>query len=540
MTKSLPNLIKTLFNPHILLVCLGMLLCLTGCQNDSEKELKDSMQNRILRINNQGDISSLNPHTGIDLQCRIFQKALFEGLTRINPEGVSELAGAECVEISPCQTIYTFTLRPMLWSNGEKVTAFHFEESWRRALSPKSDCLRSDLFYPIKNAKKVKKGQLPLSELGFYAADSQTFVVELEHPTPYFLNLISSPLFSALYDESSFPEHINGPFKIAAFESQRMLVLEKNPLYWDAPSINLDRIEVSLVSDPNTALLMYEKGELDWIGHPFTLLPHDAIDRFAKSHEFSSKPISAVYWLCLNTQSFPLNSAKLRRALSVALNRQDLAQHVMPGEIPSKSAIPITLSLHGVDEIYRDSDFKEANRLFQEALVELNLKKEEFPALKFSHSDVPGQKKLAEAIQQQWEQTLGIKVELTGHEWNVFFSNLGERQYQIGGCNWFSAFHDPICTLEFFKDRTHRYNAPQWESAEYQNLLELADKEIDPERRRQHLKDAEAILFQEMPIIPLCTINTKYLKTPSVKGLFISDLGHADFKWAEMVPKEVR
>ncbi len=127
-----------------------------------------------------------------------FSKALFEGLTRINPEGVSELAGAEHVEISPCQTIYTFTLRPMLWSNGEKVTAFHFEESWKRALSPKSDCLRSDLFYPIKNAKKVKKGELPLSELGIHALDSQTFVVELEHPTPYFLNLISTLFFCSL------------------------------------------------------------------------------------------------------------------------------------------------------------------------------------------------------------------------------------------------------------------------------------------------------------------------------------------------------
>ncbi len=126
---------------------------------------------------------------------------------------------------------------------------------------------------------------------------------------------------------------------------------------------------------------MYEKGELDWIGHPFTLLPHDAIDRYARSNEFCSKPISAVYWLCLNTKSFPLNSAKLRRALSVALDRQALAAHVMPGEIPSKSAIPVTLSLHGLDEIYRDSDFKEANRLFQEALVELNLKREEFPPL---------------------------------------------------------------------------------------------------------------------------------------------------------------
>ena len=123
---------------------------MTGCQKQKNGEEKRMSSTQILRINNQGDLSSLHPHTGIDLMCRNFQKALFEGLTRLDPQGVPELAGAESLEISPDKTRYVFTLRPMLWTNGEAVSASHFEKAWKAAIAPDSNCLRADLFYPIR------------------------------------------------------------------------------------------------------------------------------------------------------------------------------------------------------------------------------------------------------------------------------------------------------------------------------------------------------------------------------------------------------
>ena len=518
---------------------VGIACSLFGCQKQQKEEKKRMPPTQILRINNQGDLSSLHPHTGIDLMCRNFQKALFEGLSRLNPEGKPELAGAESLEISPDKTRYVFTLRPMVWTNGEPVTASHFEKAWKAAIAPDSNCLRADLFYAIKNAKKAKSGEVPLEEVGLQAVDERTFVVDLEHPTPYFLDLTSNALFSPLYDDSDNPTVFNGPFRLAKWNHNRLIVLEKNPDYWDAETVRLSAIHASLVNDPNTVILMYEKGEIDWVGHPFTSLPQDAIEKISGSSEFNSKEISGVYWICLNTEKFPLNSPKIRRALSVALNREAIARHVALGETPTKTLVPLSLSPLNQGELYPDADEIKAQKLFDEGLRELNLTRSEFPVLNYSYSDIPGQKKLAEAIQQRWEQTLGIQVELSPSEWNVFFSSLGNRQYQIGGCIWFCIFNDPIYTLEFFKDKAHRYNAPQWENKHFQRLLELADSEPDPEIRKEHLKQAELLILDEMPIIPLYMVHSKYLKSPKVQGLIVNELGQADFKWAyveEMVP----
>lgn len=508
---------------------------ISACQQPTKLESHKKMSTQveqILNLNNHGSISSLHPHTGIDLQCRIFQKALFEGLTRISSQGEPELAAAQKIEVSDCRTKYTFVIRPSKWTNGESVTAYNFEKAWKLALSPDSNCLRSDLFYPIKNAEKAKKGEVSLDRVGILAKDAQTLIVELEHPTPYFLDLVANPIFSPLYDRSEMPSQFNGPFKLAYLELGNRMVLTKNNLYWDALQVQLEKINVSFVPDANTALILYEKGAIDWVGHPFTSLPLDAIEVLESHPDFHAYPISAVYWICLNTKRFPLNSTKIRQALSIALNRQELSRHVLLGETPSKSMLPANFALNNDEELYQDQAIDKAKELFHQGLAELHLSIEEFPALIYSHSDIPGQKKLAEAIQRCWSDTFGIQVLLQNSEWNVFFAKLGERDFQIGGCIWFSVYSDPSYNLEFFKHKNHRYNSPQWENSHYQKLLELADQEVDPSIRNEHLKQAEKLILDEMPIIPLYVFNTKYLKSQKIQGIYVSGLGQVDFKYA--------
>lgn len=518
------------------------LACVFGC-NKKENEIKtippqpgSGTQPQIIRVCNPGNLASLHPHTGIDLHCRIFQKALFEGLTRLAADGKPVLAGAQNVALSPSQTIYTFTLRPMQWTNGTPVTAFQFEHAWKSAIAPASSCLRSDLFYPIKNANAAKRGEVSLDQVGIHAVDAQILIVELEHPSPYFLDLIANPLFSPLFDESPVPSVFNGPFYVAQHAYDKKIVLRKNYGYWDSLHVALDTIEASFIADSTTALHLYEKGEIDWGGHPFTMLPHDALPRLEKSPDFYSKPLDGVYWLCVNTEQFPLSSPKIRQALSVALDRESLAHHVLLGETPTRSLIPTGIALLADHELYQDHNRKEAKVLFEEGLQELHLTQETFPTLIFSHSDIPGQKKLAEAIQECWQKTFGIDVQLKNAEWNVFFASLGERQFQIGGCIWFSAFHDPIYYLEFFKEKGHRYNAPQWENKHFQQLLKLADDEKNPSIRREHLRQAERLLLADMPVIPLFIYNAKYLKSPRVQGIEVINSGHIDFRWASALP----
>lgn len=513
----------------------------SSCSDNTEISEKNNVVispgSQVLKINIQGDPRALHPHLGVDLNCRSVQKALYEGLTRLAPEEVVELALAQKVDISEDHTVYTFTLRPSVWSNGEKVTAFHFEKAWKSALSPVSGCLRADLFYVIKNAKKAKKRLVSFDQVGIHALDDSTLVVELENPTPYFLDLLSLPIFAPLWDASNDPKVFNGPFIVASWEHEKCLTLERNPQYWDKEHVQLSKIVFSLVHDPNTAFLMYEKNELDWAGSPFTMLPSDVIAPLEQEHLIKSQPVAGVYWFCLNTQLFPLTSAKIRKSLSLAIDRDAISKHVLYGETPTYSLMPLNFRLIDPSEHCLDTDIALAKKYFEEGLKELDLTKEKFPTLQLSHNDVPGQKKLAEAVAVQWKKILGINIELSGAEWNSFFDSLGSRQYQIGGCIWFSTFNDPICTLSFFKDRTHRYNAPQWENSRYKELLELADNSTDVIVRKEYLREAELILLEEAPVIPVFISHHKYISHDYVKGIYIAPTGLVDFKWSSIDAK---
>ncbi|MEZ5314710.1 MAG: peptide ABC transporter substrate-binding protein [Chlamydiales bacterium] len=488
---------------------------------------------QVLHINHQGNYTSAHPHTGVDFGCRNLQKALFEGLTRHNSEGLPELAGAENVEVSPDKTQYIFTLRPMLWTNGKTVTAFDFERSWKEAISPQSNCLRPDLFYPIKNAKRAKIKEVSIDDVGIKAIDDRTLVVDLEHPTPYFLDLTANAVFYPLYDKSEEPTVFNGPFFLKKWNFSQNIILKKNPKYWDAENVKLEEIDISLVSDPNTAILMYEKGEIDWVGHPFTWLPLDTIKKMSESQEFNSQPIAGVYWITLNNDTFPLSSAKIRRALSAAIDRNLIAEHVALGEIVTNTPIPTYLSLVNPNETYLgDFNVEYAKQLFEEGLNELNLSRKDFPTLLYRYSEVPGQKKLVEAIQEQWEKVLGIQVELIPSEWNVFLASLIDGEYEVGGYITFNMVNDPMYILEFFEHKESTYNMPNWENSHYQKLLALARAETNPEIRNQHLKEAEKMLIEENVVIPLYMVYAKYLKSSKIRNLTVNNLGQTDLKSA--------
>src|SRR5579872_2055160 len=167
---------------------LLFLSLLAACREEENPGALNSISMNL----QEGEPPSLNPYVGVDLRSRCLYLALFEPLMRKNGDGNLEYASAEKVEIDPTQTIYTFHLRHNHWSNGELVTSHHFAKAWAYALTPGNCCIRADLFYPIKNAEKVKKGQLPGSELKIFTPDEKTLVVELEHPLPYFLDLTAT------------------------------------------------------------------------------------------------------------------------------------------------------------------------------------------------------------------------------------------------------------------------------------------------------------------------------------------------------------
>lgn len=508
-------------------ILTAIFLFLTACQSQEMRGTK------TLTLNLQeGDPPSLNPYLGVDLRSRCLFLALFEPLMRRSSSGKLEPAAARAVEIDATHTLYTFRIRPHTWSNGERVTSYHFADSWRYALKPGSHCIRADLFYPIKNAEKVKKGLLPMEALGLWTPDPETLVVEMDHPTPYFLDLTASSFFLPVYTATDAePTFFNGPFVPAEHLPDQKLVFVKNPNYWDTQNVDLEKICFTLVKDPSTALSMYEKKELDVVGDPFSSLPFDAIPDLEKTGNLQSKLISRIFYLLLNAETFPFNDTSMRKALSLALDRHEIAENLFLGELATFSLLPRPLSLTA-DEKWNGSK-EDPVALFEEALDKLYLTRETFPKLTLSYAELSGQKRLAEYIQRVWKEKLGIEIEIECAEWNVHIAKLRKRDYQIGTLHLTTLYQDPMFYFDLFKSKESLSNYCGWENVRFKALLEKADAALDVCDRAQYLKKAEQCLFEEMPVIPLFTQNLQYMTRDGV-NLEISDLGILDFKATRM------
>lgn len=512
-------------------VLLFLCFTLTGCSGKKEHRQNE----KVLRINFQdGALPSIHPHLGIDYRIRSLQSALFEGLTRMDEKGVPQPSLAEKITISDDKTKYTFYLRSSKWSNGEPVTAFQFEKAWKMAIAKTSSCVRPDLFYIIKNAKKVKKGEISVDEAGINAINTNTLEVILEHPAPYFLELISNSIF-APFSNSCEPTIFNGPFIVDKWKKDEYIFLKKNPFYWAANTVSLEKIEILFITDAHTALQLFEKKELDWIGDPFSPLPLEMLSALENKENLKTKEVARIYWLYCNTQVFPFNNPAIRKALSLSINRNEIIEHILLSQIAASTPLPNNLTLLKRDYQHLCSfDPMQARFLLNDELKELGITIDNFPPIVLSYSHISGQKQLAEALQSDWQKNLGIKVSLSGAEWNLFFDDLSKGKFQIGGCIKSALFRDPIYHLELLEDKSHSYNVSRWEDSAYQDLLKQARLSIDAIQREYLLRKAETILYEQAPVIPVYSEVYTFLTQPFVKGIVIQDLGHVDFRWIEI------
>jgi oligopeptide transport system substrate-binding protein len=282
-----------------------------------------------------------------------------------------------------------------------------------------------------------------------------------------------------------------------------------------------------MVKNPMTALSMYEQGDLDLIGDPFSSLPFDVIPKLMESKKLKSKLISRIFYLLLNTNAYPLHSKPLRRALALSIDRNILTQHLFHGEFPSLSHLPKTLSM--LDEKELNYEEKSIAGLFEEALLDLQLTRETFPKIVLKYANLSGQKSLAQFIQEQWAKKLGIQVDIECSDWNTHSANLRQKKYQIGTIHLTTLYQDPMFYFDLFRDKAALCNYSGWENANFRALLDKSEKTHDKTNRRLLLQEAERLLADEMPVIPVFTQNLQYLAQDKVE-LVISDLGIYDFK----------
>lgn len=529
---------------------LSILFLAGACSKSSDPEDGFSANAKVVRLNISVEPPSLDPRIAVDTTSSTIIGMLFEGLTRLSPRHNVELAMAKRVDLSPDRRTYTFTLRDARWTNGDPVTAHDFLQTWKQILDPKFPSNYAYQFHVIKNAQEIIEGELPLDALGVRALDARTLEVTLEHPTPYFLELLAHHVFAPINQRAAAEnpkwaleegEHFvsNGPFTLVSWNHHDELIVRKNPNYWDADRVHLDGIHISMVEDSATELAMFDQGELDWAGQPLSLgLPVEAIPALKQQGRLHTQPIAGVYFYMFNTEKVPFNNAKVRRAFAYAMGRERIVRNITQAEqTPAMGLVPPTMPFEQ-RPFFRDDDRAHARRLFREGLAELGLQADELPTITLSYNMGDHHLKIAQAIQQQWLETLGVRVGLAASEWKVYLSTLHQKDFMIGRLGWLADFNDPINFLEIFKHRESGNNSTLWENEDYIALLDRAAETRDNRKRHELLVKAERILMHEMPVAPIFFLTNSHVRNPKLHDVFLSPLGSVDFKWARFKAKK--
>jgi oligopeptide transport system substrate-binding protein len=526
---------------RLLILCL--VLCFS-CQKSSS-----GFSKQILKVNIGTDPQTLDPRKARKLTDSTVVRMLFEGLTRIAKDGDTELALATDVEVSLDGLQYCFHLRKSFWSNGEPVTSYDFAESWKTILDPNFPTDIAYQLYPIKNAQKAKLGEIGLDKVGIRVPDELTLIVDLERPVPYFLNLVSMPCFYPVYCKAAnrslnwgmnLESYVcNGPFFPLKWRHSDHLQLAKNPYYWQSKEVSLSGIQLFMVSG-ETELRMYESGGLDWAGSPLSSIPVDAMQALKQSNQLHVSPFFATCFFRTNTSDVfcskknPLSSPNFRKALSSSLHRKEITEHILQGDqIPAMGLVPTEMQLSKNGYFY-DNNPENARLLLMDALLELDLSIETLEPIKISYASSERNGLIAQAAQKQWEDTLGISFVLDPVEPKVFFQKISEGNFQLALGSWTADFNDPVNFLEIFKYKSSSTNNTNWENSKFIDLLNASGLCKNAGERMSLLREAEQVLMEEMPVIPVYHFVLNYLQSDQLKEVALSPLGQVDFRWARL------
>ncbi len=465
-------------------------------------------------------------------------RMLFSGLAYLDQNMSPQLDLAKSYHVSKDFKTYTFVLRDCYWSDGSPITAHDFENSWKSALTPGYVSTNTNLYYFIKNAQKALSGAVPIHQVGVRALDNQTLRVELENPHPHFLNVVINsvfyPVHPTLLHQPLDARHLvsSGPFRLKNYIFQDQIILEKNPHYWEADQIQLKQLDYLIVKDAATALLMFEKGELDWVGDPLTRISIDAIPDLKAKGLLHTLPAAGTQWLFFNTNKYPLNNVNIRKALAYAVDRRKIMQDLFHDHdsSPALGLIPQILKKKRWHPWFQDNDIAKAKEYLQQGLKELEITAEELPSITIYYAMNTLWGKVIQAIQQMWEQNLGIKVKCEGCDGQLFIRQMYNYEHDIARFGWVMQYDDPANLLETFKLKNNRPNLTAWEDANYIRHTEAAYAE-DEEEKWRHVEAAEKIFFDEMPSIPISEMVASYIEQPYVKGVSVNYLYQINFRW---------
>ncbi len=535
---------KTLYKPnspriespckifYLVLMLAALSGLLAGC-GGGENNVTSGNRDGILHWGNGTDPQELDPHIVTGVPEHNILTALLEGLVLKDPATLEPIPGvAERWEISDDGKIYTFYLRDNArWSNGDPVTANDFAWSWWRALQPALGNQYAYMYFPIKNAEAYLKREIDnFDDVGVKVIDDHTLQVELTNPTPYFLQLLDHysmfPVHRATIEKFGKPDERgslwtrpgnfvgNGPFQLKDWQLNKLVAVERNPHYWDAETVKLNEIHFHPTENVTTEERMFRAGQL----HRTASIPIDKVEVYRQDNPqlLYAKPYLGNYFYRFNIKKPHLADKRVRRALAMAIDRQQIVDHVTKGgEVPADTFTPPDTLGYSAKPGFEFNPEK-ARELMAEAGYPNG---EGFPVTELLYNTSEGHRKIAVAIQQMWHKYLGVNITLNNQDWKVYLNSVDRGDYAIARAGWIGDYVDPNTFLDMWVTDGGN-NRTGWSNARYDELvLKLAPEAKDRESRYRLLREAEAILLDAMPVIPIYIYTSKSLVQPSVKGL---------------------
>ncbi|MDU0329978.1 peptide ABC transporter substrate-binding protein [Paenibacillus sp. 3LSP] len=502
---------------------------------------------QTLRINLSAEPPTFDPAQAQDSQANTVLKLMYEGLTRMDESGQVIPAAAESWDIDG--TKYTFHLRKdATWSNGDPVTANDFVFAWERVLSPNTDPAAPYAYqlYYLKNAQEYNEGTITdFSQVGVKAVDDYTLEVELVAPTPYFLGLTSFytfyPVHQSVKDDPKWAVDqskmiVNGAFTLTNWVKGQSIEVTKNENYWDKANIKLNKITMSLVNSGATELASYQNNELDRAGAPNGEIPTDQIPilKDQLKDELEIKGIASTYYYEFNVTAKPFDNVNIRRAFSMAIDRQKIVDNVtLGGQVPAFGFVPP--GIKGVNDEYRNEhkddyfaeNLEEAKKLLEQGMQEEGYTK--LPEITLTYNSSEGHKKIALAVADMWKKNLGVDVKAENQEWAVFIENRQNLNYQVARAGWSADYNDPMTFMDMWVTGGGN-NDTGFSNEEYDKLIKEAKTSDDMAVRDKNFARAEEILIKENQVLmPIYYYTNVSATKPWLKGVVLDYSGAIDY-----------
>lgn len=533
----MPGLALTLRTPLFVILWL-----LGGCFG-GERRVDQGNRDGVLHFGNATEPQDIDPHITTGVPESHIVGALFEGLVNKHPDTLQPVPGvAERWEVNDDGRIYRFHLRHNAkWSNGDRITAEDFRWSWWRALQPKLGNEYAYMLYPIRNAEEFATGKLAdFSQVGVRVLDDYTLEVELKAPTPYFLQLIDHHSYypvprnaiekfggvTSRFSKWTRPGNAitNGAFLLTEWKLNKYVKTEKNPHYWNADNVKLNGIVFYPTENITTEERMFRSRQL----HITSDLPINKVAEYKREHpdELRLHPYLGVYYYLVNVTRPALRDARVRRALAMAIDRDALTTRVLHGVVKPAYTLTPPGTLDYQPPVLFGFDPAAARALLAEAGYPNG---EGFPKFEIMYNTHEQHRKIAVAVQQMWKQHLGIDVDIVNQEWKVYLDSRDELNYDIARASWIGDYVDPNTFIDMWVAGGGN-NDTGWANARYDALVHKVPTLATHAERLATYKEAETILLQEMPIIPVYYYVTRHLVNRAVKGVPTNILDYYAFR----------